>query len=93
MHYTTILEAESRSVLNVPVDAGHLPPDAGKNGWVEQMFSMAISSLKRSEFRKKAFAQITFINFNYDCSPSAPLGQIEGLHEGSRQAAAGEPAA
>jgi hypothetical protein len=61
-----ILEAESKSALKIPTDVGHLPPDAGNDGWIEQMFSMAITGLKQSEFRKKAFAQVTFINFNYD---------------------------
>jgi hypothetical protein len=57
---------DPRSGKRVPADVGHLPSDAGKDGWIEQMFSMAITGLKQSEFRKKAFAQVTFINFNYD---------------------------
>jgi hypothetical protein len=62
----TILEAESKSALKISADVGHLPSGAGKDGWIEQMFSMAITGLKQNEFRKKAFAQVTFINFNYD---------------------------
>jgi hypothetical protein len=61
-----ILEAESKSSLRIPPDQGRLSRDAGLGGWIEQILSMAISGLKLSEIRQKAFAKVTFINFNYD---------------------------
>lgn len=59
-----ILKAERDSPLKIdPI--GRPSPDAGKDGWVEQVFSMAITGFKLSEI-KHAFKRITFINFNYD---------------------------
>jgi hypothetical protein len=60
----SILKAERNSTLKVEA-IGQLPPGAGKDGWVEQIFSMAITGYKLSEITH-AFKRITFINFNYD---------------------------
>ena len=59
----SILKAERNSTLKV--QRGQLPPDAGKDGWIEQIFSMAITGYKLSEVTH-AFKRITFVNFNYD---------------------------
>jgi hypothetical protein len=61
----SILQGERNSDLKIQPDMGRPKPDAGRNGWIEQIFSMAISGFKLSEI-KHAFKRITFINFNYD---------------------------
>jgi hypothetical protein len=61
----SILKAERDSPLKNQTMLGQPSPDAGKDGWIEQIFSMAITGLKLSEI-KHAFNRITFINFNYD---------------------------
>jgi hypothetical protein len=62
----SILKAESLSTLRIRPETGEgLDTDAGREGWAEQMFSMAISGLKLSEIGS-AFKNLTFINFNYD---------------------------
>jgi hypothetical protein len=60
----SILKAERDSTLKWDT-TGQPPPDAGKDGWIEQIFSMAITGFKFSDI-KHAFKRITFINFNYD---------------------------
>jgi hypothetical protein len=60
----SILKAERNSALKIQ-PKGQPEPDAGRDGWIEQIFSMAITNLKLSEI-KHAFKRITFINFNYD---------------------------
>jgi hypothetical protein len=61
----SILKAERNSNLRIDPRTGQLEPDAGKDGWIEQVFSMAIQGFRHSEI-KHAFERITFINFNYD---------------------------
>lgn len=61
----SILEAERNSTLALSPRTGLLGEDAGRDGWVEQLFSMAITGLKKSEIHI-AFDNITFVNFNYD---------------------------
>jgi hypothetical protein len=61
----SILKAESRSSLAFVRGEGRLSPDAGRDGWIEQLFSMATTGLRKSELHK-AFDKVTFINFNYD---------------------------
>jgi hypothetical protein len=61
----SILKAERNSTIKGEAMTGQLPPDAGKDGWIEQIFSMAITGFKLSEI-KHAFKRITFIIFNYD---------------------------
>jgi hypothetical protein len=61
----SILRAEHNSTLKLSRETGRLGPDAGKDGWIEQMFSMAIANCKLSKL-ENAFLNITFINFNYD---------------------------
>jgi hypothetical protein len=39
--------------------------DAGRDGWIEQLFSIAIANHKLSELQN-AFNNVTFVNFNYD---------------------------
>ena len=60
-----ILEAERNSTLALSSRTGRLDEDAGRDGWVEQLFSMAITGVKKSEIHT-AFDNITFVNFNYD---------------------------
>jgi hypothetical protein len=60
----SILEAESKCKIK-PTPAGNPEPGAGKDGWIEQIFSMAITGLKQSEL-ERAFENVTFVNFNYD---------------------------
>jgi len=61
----SILRAEHNSTLRVWPDTGRMKPDAGKDGWIEQMFSMAIANCKLSKVQD-SFKNVTFINFNYD---------------------------
>jgi hypothetical protein len=61
----SILKAERNSTLKVDGRIGQPPLDAGRDGWIEQIFSMAITGLKLSDITH-AFKRITFINFNYD---------------------------
>ncbi|UPJ31019.1 hypothetical protein [Bradyrhizobium sp. CW1] len=78
-----LLKCEAGSELRLDPRTGRTSPDAGKNGWIEQMFLMAISNLRRSEFRE-AFRNVTFVNFNYDrCIEHYVLGalQRQGLTE------------
>jgi len=61
----SILKAERNCNLKIEPRTRLLEPNAGKDGWIEQIFSMAITGFKHSEI-KHAFKRITFINFNYD---------------------------
>ena len=61
----SILKAEGLSALKIKPETGAPDTDAGRSGWAEQMFSMAISQLKLAQIGS-AFDNITFINFNYD---------------------------
>jgi hypothetical protein len=61
----TILKAEHSSSIALSNQTGTLGFDSGRDGWIEQLFSMAISDLKKSQI-SSAFDNITFINFNYD---------------------------
>jgi len=61
----SILEAEGNGALQIRRDTGRMNPDAGKDGWIEQVFSMAIANHKLCEV-SRAFDNLTFINFNYD---------------------------
>ncbi|MBR1247080.1 hypothetical protein JQ609_09060 [Bradyrhizobium sp. AUGA SZCCT0169] len=61
----SILKAEQKSALALSSRTGRLDENAGRDGWVEQLFSMAITGLKKSEIQS-AFDNITFVNFNYD---------------------------
>jgi hypothetical protein len=61
----SILKAERDSPLKMDPMLGQPSPDAGRDGWIEQIFSMAITGFKLREI-KHAFKRITFINFNYD---------------------------
>jgi|ERR1700722_347809 len=60
----SILKAERESMLKIQAN-GQPDSDAGRDGWIEQLFSMAITGFKLNEI-KHAFKRITFINFNYD---------------------------
>lgn len=60
-----ILKAEGSCTLKISPEIGRPQPDAGRNGWIEQIFSMAITGLKESEL-ERAFENVTFVNFNYD---------------------------
>jgi hypothetical protein len=60
-----ILKAEGNSSLALSRQTGQLDHSAGRNGWIEQVFSMAIAGVKQSEIHH-AFDNITFVNFNYD---------------------------
>jgi hypothetical protein len=60
-----ILTAERESALKIDTSTGRPDPTAGRDGWIEQIFSMAITGFRLSEI-KHAFERITFINFNYD---------------------------
>jgi hypothetical protein len=62
----TILEKESKSTLRSESGTDRPAKDAGKDGWIEQVFSMAITDLRQSEIKGSAFHNVTFINFNYD---------------------------
>lgn len=59
-----ILMAEATSSLRV--EPGGLGHNAGRDGWIEQIFSMAITGLKVSQIAENAFKNITFVIFNYD---------------------------
>lgn len=61
----SILKAEAGSSLALSDRNGRLDDDRGRDGWIEQLFSMAITGLKKSEL-DRAFDKITFVNFNYD---------------------------
>jgi hypothetical protein len=61
----SILQAEHNSTLKLWPETGQMRPDAGRDGWIEQMFSMAITNYKLGELQH-AFDNVTFINFNYD---------------------------
>ena len=60
-----ILAAERNSAIKIDTRLGTPTPDAGREGWIEQIFSMAITGYKLSQI-KMAFKNVTFINFNYD---------------------------
>jgi hypothetical protein len=53
-----ILAAERRCPL-------HLRPETRNDGWIEELFSMAIDGPKRADL-PGAFGKVTIINFNYD---------------------------
>ena len=59
----TILKAEGNSTLAFSRQTGRIDESAGRDAWVEQLFSMAISGLKQSEITD-AFRNVTFINFH-----------------------------
>lgn len=61
----SILKAERNSSIAYSQQNGRVDDGAGRDGWIEQFFSMAISGLKKSEIHS-AFKNITFVNFNYD---------------------------
>jgi hypothetical protein len=61
----SILKAERNSTLRTEGGIGELPTDAGRDGWIEHIFSMAITGFKLNEITH-AFKRITFVNFNYD---------------------------
>ncbi|QIG97782.1 MULTISPECIES: hypothetical protein [Bradyrhizobium] len=60
-----ILMAEASSPLRVQSRKG-LEHDAGRDGWIEQIFSMAITGYKLSQIVEHAFKNITLVIFNYD---------------------------
>ncbi|MDF0581268.1 hypothetical protein [Bradyrhizobium yuanmingense] len=60
-----ILAAERKSTIKIDPDTGTIDPKAGREGWIEQIFSMAITGYKLKDI-KHAFERITFVNFNYD---------------------------
>ncbi|QPF90974.1 hypothetical protein [Bradyrhizobium commune] len=60
-----ILAAEAASDLKVKPDLGEPSPTAGREGWIEQLFSMAIANHKLADV-PHAFKRLTIINFNYD---------------------------
>ena len=60
-----ILAAERTSVIKNDPHLGAPDPKAGRDGWIEQIFSMAITGYKLSKI-DEAFDNITFVNFNYD---------------------------
>jgi hypothetical protein len=61
----SILKGEREGALKTDGMIGELPPEAGRGGWIEQIFSMAITGFKLKDITA-AFKKITFINFNYD---------------------------
>jgi hypothetical protein len=61
----SILKAEGQSTLAISQRTGRLDASAGRDGWIEQMFSMAAANVKLNEL-KNCFKNVTFINFNYD---------------------------
>jgi hypothetical protein len=61
----SILTAERKSELKIDPTLGQPKPEAGRQGWIEHLFSMAITGFKLSEI-EKAFSNITIVNFNYD---------------------------
>ncbi|HKS20967.1 MAG TPA: hypothetical protein VJS63_17315 [Bradyrhizobium sp.] len=63
--FQTILRAEAGSSLKFSRETGRIDEAAGRNDWIEALFSMAIAGLKKSELRS-AFQNVTFISFNYD---------------------------
>ena len=61
----SILKAEKYSNLAISTETGKMTRDAGKDGWIEQLLSMAVSGHRQNTV-KDAFKNVTFINFNYD---------------------------
>jgi hypothetical protein len=61
----SIVRAERDSTIAKAQNSVRLDDAAGKNGWVEQLFSMATSGLRLGQF-ERAFDNVTFVNFNYD---------------------------
>ena len=61
----SIVKAERNSSIAYSQQNGRVDDGAGRDGWIEQLFSMAISGLKKSEIHT-AFQNVTFVNFNYD---------------------------
>lgn len=61
----SILSAEANSTIRISDRYTKPDDDSGRDGWIEQIFSMTIAGLKRSEI-ELAFDKITFVNFNYD---------------------------
>ena len=53
-----ILAAERNSAIKIDTSLGTPTPNAGREGWIEQIFSMAITGYKLSQI-KKAFENIT----------------------------------
>jgi len=60
-----ILAAEGNSTLKIDPNFGQPSHSAGRDGWIEQVFSMAITGLKLRQMTQ-AFENVAFINFNYD---------------------------
>ncbi|WP_441229415.1 hypothetical protein AB7828_03555 [Tardiphaga sp. 215_C5_N2_1] len=60
-----ILKAEADSTIRLSERYAKPDDTAGRDGWIEQIFSMAISGVKQSEI-ELAFDKVTFVNFNYD---------------------------
>jgi hypothetical protein len=48
----SILKAERNSTLKTDGMTGGLPTDAGRDGWIQQIFSMAITGFKLSEITR-----------------------------------------
>jgi hypothetical protein len=63
--FRSILSAESACSMAFSQETGRINETAGRDGWIEQIFSMAITGLKKSELTR-AFENVHFINFNYD---------------------------
>jgi len=61
----SIARAERNSELKIIPETRRMRERAGMDGWIEQMFSMAISGYKLAELHR-AFENVTFVNFNYD---------------------------
>ena len=61
----SIQRAEAASQLAIDPRTTLLAEDAGKLGWIEQIFSIAITNHKLSSIQH-AFDNITFVIFNYD---------------------------
>jgi hypothetical protein len=61
----SILKAEGASTIRLSERTAKPAHESGRDGWVEQIFSMAISGLKQSQM-EFAFDKLTFVNFNYD---------------------------
>jgi len=59
-----ILEAEAASTIR-NADNGRPHNGSGRDGWIEQLFSMATSGVRQSEM-EFAFDKVTFVIFNYD---------------------------
>ncbi|OSI68886.1 hypothetical protein [Bradyrhizobium canariense] len=60
-----ILAAEAASDLKIKPDRGEPSPTAGRDGWIEQLFSLAIANHRLADI-PNAFKRLTIINFNYD---------------------------